>query len=208
MRIFPVLPPAILFLSVLTLFTDVRTVRADPLVRGIPGARDMDHVGLTVPDLDQAMKFFVDVLGADLLWTDGPTSDPKGDAMAKKLGVDPRASMRLAMLRCGPNLNVELLEYHAPNQNTKMPANSDVDVPHLAFYVDDVDKAGVYLEAHGCLLLGGPNVTPEGNPRAGQVMRYAVTPWHLTIELMHRPDHMPYEKNTDARLYGPADSWK
>ena len=208
MRFFLVAPLAVLSLSVLTLFADVRGVHADPPARGIPGARDVDHVGLTVPDLDQAVKFFVDALGADLLWTDGPTSDPKSDSMAKKLGVDPRASMRLAMLRVGPNLNVELLEYHAPNQNMKMPVNSDVDVPHLAFYVDDVDKAGKYLEAHGCLLLGGPSVTPEGNPRAGQVMRYAVTPWHLTIELVHRPDHMPYEQSTDARLYGPAAAWK
>ena len=39
-------------------------------------------------------------------------------------------------------------------------------------------------------------------------MRYAVTPWHLTIELVHRPGPMPYEKNTDARLYGPASAWK
>ncbi len=194
-------------LTALLLSTPVLPAEPPP-ARGIPGARNIDHFGLTVPDLDQATKFFVDVLGADLLWTDGPTSDPQGDSMTKKLGVDPRASMRLAMLRLGPNLNVELLEYHAPDQTTAMPRNSDVNVPHLAFYVDDVDAAGKYLEAHGCLLLGGPNVTPEGNPRAGQVMRYAVTPWRLTIELVHRPEHMPYEKNTDARLYGPAGLWK
>ena len=176
--------------------------------RGIPGARNVDHVGLTVPDLDQALKFFVDVLGADVLWTDGPTSDPTGDSMTRKLGVDPHASMRLAMLRCGPNLNVELLEYHAPGQNTRMPANSDVDSPHLAFYVDDVDRAGAYLQAHGCRLLGGPNTTPANNPRSGQMMRYATTPWGFTVELVHRPDHMPYEKSTEARLYGPAPAWK
>ena len=35
-------------------------------------------------------------------------------------------------------------------------------------------------------------------------MRYAVTPWHLTIELVHRPEHLPDGKNPDARLYGPA----
>ena len=51
------------------------------------------------------------------------------------------------MLRIGPNFNVELLEDHEPNQNTQLPANSDVDVPHLALYVDDVGKVGAYLEA-------------------------------------------------------------
>ena len=29
----------------------------------IPGIRGLDHVGFTVPDLEQAHEFFVDVLG-------------------------------------------------------------------------------------------------------------------------------------------------
>ncbi len=33
--------------------------------RGIPGATNMDHVGLTVPNLDETVRFFVEVLGAD-----------------------------------------------------------------------------------------------------------------------------------------------
>ncbi|MBV8886414.1 MAG: VOC family protein [Chroococcidiopsidaceae cyanobacterium CP_BM_RX_35] len=37
---------------------------------GIPTARNVDHVGLTVPDLNQALTFFVDVLGADVLWVE------------------------------------------------------------------------------------------------------------------------------------------
>ncbi len=30
----------------------------------IPGLRGSDHLGITVPDIDQAERFFVDVLGA------------------------------------------------------------------------------------------------------------------------------------------------
>ena len=41
---------------------------------------------------------------------------------------------------------------------------------------------------------------------AGDALRH--DPWRPAIELVHRPDHMPYERNTDARLYGPATSWK
>ncbi len=29
----------------------------------LPGLRGIEHVGLTVPDLDAAVRFFVDVLG-------------------------------------------------------------------------------------------------------------------------------------------------
>ena len=32
---------------------------------GLPGLRGGDHVGITVPDLDQATAFLVDVLGAE-----------------------------------------------------------------------------------------------------------------------------------------------
>ena len=31
---------------------------------GIPGLRGSDHIGITVPDLDEAENFLVEVLGA------------------------------------------------------------------------------------------------------------------------------------------------
>lgn len=33
--------------------------------RGMPGLVGADHVGLTVPDLEEAVAFFVDVIGCD-----------------------------------------------------------------------------------------------------------------------------------------------
>jgi len=52
-----------------------------PMGRGIPGTRNMDHVGLTVPDLEQAVRFFVDVLGADELFrfAEGPGTENPAD---------------------------------------------------------------------------------------------------------------------------------
>jgi catechol 2,3-dioxygenase-like lactoylglutathione lyase family enzyme len=32
---------------------------------GLSGLRRLDHVGFTVPDLDEATRFLVDVLGCD-----------------------------------------------------------------------------------------------------------------------------------------------
>ena len=34
---------------------------------GLPGLRGVDHVGITVPNMEQATAFFVDVLGCELL---------------------------------------------------------------------------------------------------------------------------------------------
>ncbi len=176
-------------------------------VRGIPGARNLDHVGLTVPDLDEAVGFFTEVLGADLLFRfdEGPGTENPAD-LRQTFDVDPADRLKVAMLRLGPNLNVELMQYEAPRARREVPKNDDVDVPHLAFFVDDLTVAAEHLAAHGCTLLGGPFTSGEG-PKAGQAIRYARAPWGLALELLHRPEHMPYERTTAARLFGPAPAW-
>jgi catechol 2,3-dioxygenase-like lactoylglutathione lyase family enzyme len=78
--------------------------------------RDVDHVGVTVPDLEQATAFFTTVLGAQLLMTGGPWSDPDGGSFARVLGVHRQASVRVAMLRLGPQTTLELLEFESPDQ--------------------------------------------------------------------------------------------
>ena len=44
----------------------------------ITGARAIDHAGFTVPDLEQAITFFTDVLGAAVLWRSAPFSPVEG----------------------------------------------------------------------------------------------------------------------------------
>ena len=60
---------------------------------GIPGLSRLDHIGFTVPDLDQAHDFLVDVLGCEYLYRLGPFASDE-DWMAEHLAVDPRAVMR------------------------------------------------------------------------------------------------------------------
>jgi len=185
--------------------THTHSARANGQAAGIPTARNVDHVGFTVPDLDAALRFFVDVLGAELLYTAGPIDDPRGDSLRAHFDVGPRSSYRLALLRLGPTLNVELMQFDAPDQRRIMPRESDWGAAHLAFYVDDLAAAAAYLQARGVRLLA-PNAHRDG-PSAGQEMRYALTPWGLPLELIRRPTRLPYEDDTAARAYGPAPSW-
>jgi len=39
---------------------------------GIPGVRGGDHLGITVPKLDEAVSFFVDVIGREAFYKLGP----------------------------------------------------------------------------------------------------------------------------------------
>jgi len=175
--------------------------------RGIPGARNVDHVGVSVPDLDQAISFFQDVLGADFLFRfeEGPGTENPAD-LEKTLEVDPNSKLEIAMMRLGPSLNLELMQYQTPGQNRSIPKTSDIDVAHIAFWVEDMDAAATYLARHGCRLLDGPFQSDRG-PKAGQQIRYFTSPWGMAMEILHRPLHMPYEKGTRSRLFGPLSNW-
>lgn len=173
----------------------------------IPGARAVHHVAYTVPDLEQAVEFFTNVIGAQLVYRLGPVEDPDGDWMTRKLGVHEKASLRIAMLRLGPVTNLELFQYSSPDQRTQLPRNSDWGGHHLAIYVDDVDKAAEYLRQQpGVTILGEPETIVDG-PIAGDRWVYFTTPWGMTMELINMPTGMPFEQETDARLYRPEQDW-
>lgn len=175
--------------------------------RGIPGAAAVHHVAYTVPDLDQAVEFFTEVIGAELAYTLGPVQDTEGDWMARKLDVDAAATARIAMLRLGPVTNLELFEYVAPDQCRQVPRNSDWGGHHLAIQVADVDAATAYLRAQpGVRVLGDPETITEG-PIAGDRWVYFVTPWGMQLELINLPAGAPYEEQTEVRLYHPEVSW-
>ena len=58
----------------------------------LPTATMIDHVGFTVPDLDEAVGFF-ESLGFELLSREGPYGD-EGDAVRRQLDVDPDGAIQ------------------------------------------------------------------------------------------------------------------
>lgn len=172
--------------------------------QGLPGLRGTDHIGFTVPDVGEAERFFVDVIGCTKAYELGPFQCDD-EWMARQLNVDPRAVMKkLVFLRCGFGSNFEVFEYTAPDQRKVQPRNSDVGGHHLAFYVDDLDEAVRHLEAHGVRILGGP-VYRESGPSGGKTWVYFLTPWGMQCELVSYPGGKAYERTTSLRLWHPAD---
>lgn len=168
----------------------------------LPGLRGGDHVGITVPDLEEATRFFVDILGAQQFYDLGPF-ESEDDWMEAHLGVARDARVdRLRFLRLGNGLNIELFQYTAREQNTVPPKNSDVGGHHIALYVDDVEAAVSYLAEHGVKIMGEPTVRTTG-PSAGQTWVYFQAPWGLQLELVSYPDGKGYEKDTNRRLWDP-----
>ncbi|HSO01677.1 MAG TPA: VOC family protein [Gaiellaceae bacterium] len=167
------------------------------------GLVGMDHVGLTVPDIDEAVSWFRDVMGCSAPLTFGPFSDPAGTFMQDLLGVHPRAVIeQITMIRCGRSANIELFEYDAPDQTTTLPKNSDWAGHHVAFYVDDIDAAVAHMAAHGVEKLLGPLPVTDG-PAAGQTINYFRAPFGTYIELISYPHGMAYESEPSRPLWSP-----
>lgn len=144
----------------------------------------LDHASLTVPDLDVAVAFFTDVVGAVELYrrTLAPRSDP--EAMVVSFHAHPDAGFRLAKLDLG-GVGLELFEYSAPDQRTDPPRNCDVGGSHLGFVVPDLGAAIARAAAHpGVRVLGSPQRLPDGHPLAGRTWVYLLTGWGQQLELV------------------------
>ncbi len=129
----------------------------DSVSTSVPGLLGMDHVGITVPDLDEAVAWFEDVLGCSAPLTFGPFSDPTGTFMQDLLGVHPRAVIeQITLVRCGNGPNVELFQYTSPDQDQTFRKNSDFGGKHIAFYVRHIDKAVAYMQSKGSRSCSAP----------------------------------------------------
>lgn len=169
---------------------------------GIPTARNIDHVAFTVPNLEEATVFFVEALGAALLYTEEPSAE--GEWIPADLNVHRSAQCRIAMLRLGPTANIELFEYDAPDQRNTMPRNSDIGGHHMAVFVDDIDAAYDYIRRLRDVTCQGAPKTVTSGPLTGDEWFYFTTAWGLQLEVISLPATLPYERETNERRYGPA----
>ena len=162
----------------------------------VPGMRRVDHFGFTVPDLEQARDFLVDVLGCEYMYSLGPFRSD-GEWMAEHLGVHPRAVMeQLHFFRCGGQAIFEVFQYSAPDQRDSPPRNSDTGGHHIALYVDELDAALEYLTRRGVTVLGEP--TASKGPSEGQRWVYFLAPWGMQFELVSYPHGKAFERQAAA----------
>jgi catechol 2,3-dioxygenase-like lactoylglutathione lyase family enzyme len=170
----------------------------------LPGLQGTDHIGFTVPDLDEADEFLVNVIGCQRVYGLGPFIHDD-DWMREQLNVHPRSVMRkLRFYRCGFGSNFEVFQWEAADGQRGQPRNSDIGGHHLAFYVHDLDAAADYLRSKGIRVLGQP--VASQNASAGQRWIYFLSPWGMQFELVSFPHGKAYEKDALVPLWNPMHS--
>jgi catechol 2,3-dioxygenase-like lactoylglutathione lyase family enzyme len=176
--------------------------------RGVPGFTHVDHIGLTVPDLDAAVKFYVDVFAGTELYRLGPFDAaqiprlPDGRDWTEAHINVPGARLSMAMVKIGANMMLELMRYEKPaDARPEPPRNCDIGAHHIAFKVENLAAAVEYMRAKGVRVLAGPIVLDQG-PCAGLKANYCLDPWGNSLELIEYGE-LPWMATSPVKAYRP-----
>jgi catechol 2,3-dioxygenase-like lactoylglutathione lyase family enzyme len=162
----------------------------------------LHHIGMTVPDMDEATRFFETMFGAvTVLRVDGVDVDD--EFMKRRLGVP--AGRRIEQQRvivCGAGGNIELFEYSGEGGASLIKRNSEVGACHLAFQVDDAHAAAARLRAEGVDVLEGPTLIDSG-PMKGLTWVYLRSPWGQFLEIVSADGPLGYESAGGPSMWSP-----
>ena len=170
----------------------------EPVIRGV------NHIGITVPDIEAAKSFLIDAFGGQLIYQSfGPEDPPRqGPEFEQAVGAFPGTIVRAqAMVKIGTGPDIELYEMHGPEQAQPIRA-SDFGITHFALYTDDIDASVERFEKAGGTPLTAPRAIPYGTEKGpGTKVCYCGMPWGTTMEFITTPDRMAYHDHTDLRRW-------
>jgi catechol 2,3-dioxygenase-like lactoylglutathione lyase family enzyme len=140
------------------------------------------HTGFTVSSLDEALRFWVEVLGFEVVLRD---ELPRGEFVAEVTGAH-GADLAIAMV-AGPGHVIELIEYRGIRQTWSDVRPCEIGAAHVAFFVADIAAILERTEAEGWTALGRVQRVASG-PWAGTQVAYIRGPDGIFIELMQPND--------------------
>lgn len=168
--------------------------------------RGMNHIGMTVPDLESATDFFKAGLDAKIAYDSQTLQDnPRGGTIIERyLGVPQGAAIvKKRMLAIGNGPNIELFQFL--NVDSKEPLSlEDYGYTHLSFYTDDIEQSFEQMKSAGGEPLSNvhENTRFEDTENNGTV--YFKTPWGSLIELQTVPEGYYYPENSEAEVFIPS----
>jgi len=136
------------------------------------------HVGLTVGDMDEALRFYRDALGLEL----ESLGERPGDAVAPVIGVEPERII-VAWLRVPhSDARLEIFEYQGIERFSAAARPCDIGYGHFCLYVDDLDAVYRRLRDGGYGSRREPFTVTSG-PHLGAKAVYTTSPDGYNVEL-------------------------
>jgi lactoylglutathione lyase len=142
----------------------------------------VQHFGLTVSDLDEALHFFRDLLGMEAT----PVRETSGERPEIILGI-PGVSLRLAVIKAPDGNNIELIQYLAPKGQKIDLKTCNPGVSHISFVVDDIGQMYKKLTTEGVTFVNPPYWRGESVAGPGWGVCFLRGPDGISIELMQPP---------------------
>lgn len=134
--------------------------------------RALDHVGINVTDLDEAVEWYREAFDFDV---------------ARPFAIE-ELTMRGVFLVTPDGIGLEIIEREGASRSGDLAADPPdqalrVGLGHLCFRVDDVDAVHQRLLALGAI----DRFSPRPAPEVGVRMSYVADPFGNFIELLDRP---------------------
>ena len=145
--------------------------------------KGINHVGVTVRDLDRTLAFYREFFGIEPLFRGlGENAD-----ISRSVGLDD-VRVRFAFIDLG-NTRMELLQYERPlGRQTQDMRNCDVGAIHVCFDVDDLTAKYEQLKAGGIQFITSPIRLDENQGTlAGLEYVYFRDPDGLMLQLYEMP---------------------
>ena len=167
--------------------------------------RGIEHIGITVPDHDAAVRFFHEAFEAEHLFSLTCKDQPSmtADELGPKNGLKPgTAIVAVSMLRVQNGPNLEIFEIDRPDGSPGQGI-SDYGISHFSLMVDDIDAVTQRFSAAGGTLLEGAYDLSGQEKGAGNRGRFGRTPWGLLIEFVCFNSSIAYDPGERAVRWFP-----
>jgi len=151
------------------------------------GVTGFFHAGVTVSDMEAALRFYRDGLGLEVAF-DGESAI----RYARRVwAIDPER-VRVVFLRVpGSDSFVELFEFEGIERHPASARPCDHGAGHLCLFVEDLDALHDRLVEQGFRSRSGEVVTLEEGPHAASKVVYMIDPDGYHVELYEKAPAAP-----------------
>ncbi|MBT0670644.1 VOC family protein [Novosphingobium profundi] len=175
---------------------------------GLSNFYGIEHVAMTVPDHDAAVRFLQEAFGATLLYTHIKKSDPPATAehVSKINALAPGTEMIAAsQIRFANGPNIEIFELRGYGREQAAGIN-DMGLVHFSVIVDDIKAAAARFEKAGGAMhsADGPFDLGFNEVGEGNTNWFGQTPWGTWIEFMTFRSPIRYDPGARAERWFPA----